>query len=612
MIGSSHRARGGASVRVADAASRASVRTSGAPVLIGGAVLLLGLSGCTSGGPRPVSWNARPDTDTISRLRIDPDGPREPAAVSIIAVPGERAFEPAAEGQDEGQGAVDGTAGESAPGAADSEADQTGSTANGPGSEGATSSDAAGSIEPPAATVQSNVPAIEFEDVLRSVESSFPLILAALEEIEIAEGQLLAAEGGFDLRAKADAQLGLQGFYENEFGKAILEQPTTVLGARVFGGYKFGFGDFPIWDGGDETNSQGQFGGGVIVPLLAGRDIDRRRLALWRARFERAQADPRVLEKRLEATRKAALSYWKWVATGQKLTIAQRLLDLAEARQSFIRDRVGIGELAEIAIDENQRLVVSRSATLVRLERSLQQAAIELSLYLRDDEGQPRLPRPEELPSELPVPRDPAGLIAVDDIDRALKIRPEIRELELEIEKIELEIEQAENDLLPTLDLGVAASQDIGDAVSDPDNKGPFELDVLVDFDLPLQRRVARGKVRALEAKLRKVERELQFTRERVVADVRAFEVELIQNFQQLDLTRQDAAYAGRLERGERDKFRIGDTDLLRVTIREQTTADAASKLVDAIAIHFLSLAEYRAALGVPYEEVRRALLGQP
>lgn len=537
--------------------------------LLGCSAALAILAGCTAGGPRPVSWSARPDGDSVARLRIDPAGAREPAPVSIIAVPGEGAFS---------------------------------TTAN-------------GGVERPGGSVSGPPPAdaspIEFEDVLRSVESSFPLILAALEEIEIAEGQLLAAEGGFDLRARADAQVGLEGFYENEFGKAILEQPTAVLGARVFGGYKFGLGDFPIWEGGEKTNDQGEFGAGVIVPLLAGRDIDGRRLALWRARVERAQADPRVLERRLEATRRAALAYWRWVATGQKLAIAQRLLDLAEARQAFIRDRVSIGELPEIATDENQRLVVSRSATVVGLERRLQQAAIELSLYLRDAEGRPRLPEAGELPRELPVPRDPAGLITDGDLDRALRVRPELRELELEVEKIELEIARAENDLLARLDLGVAATRDVGEAASDPDDKGPFELDVLVDFDLPLQRRAARGKVRALQAKLRQIERELQFARERIIADVRAHEVELVQNYRQLDLTRQDAAFAGRLERGERDKFRIGETDLLRVTIREQTTADAASQLVDAIAMHFLSLAEYRAALGVSYEEARSAPLGE-
>lgn len=520
-------------------------------------VAVVSLAACTSGGPRPVATMARPAVDTLERLRIDPLAPQEPPPLAVIAVP--------TAGPGEGDGAPDVSA--------------AGGGTAGPGP-------------------------LQFHDVLRSVERDFPLVLAALEEVEIAEGELLSAEGGFDLRAKADAQLGVQGFYENEVGKVVLEQPTAALGTRFFTGYKFGTGDFPVWEGGLKTQDQGEFAAGVIVPLLAGREIDARRLALYQARVQRAQAEPRILQKRLEATRKAALAYWKWVSAGQKLAIAERLLELAESRSDFVRINVEIGELEAIAVEDNQRLVVDREATVVLLTRTLEQAAIELSLYLRDAEGQPRLPSPVELPPSLPVPRDPSALIASDDFERALRLRPEVRDLELSIERLELERAKAENDLLPKLDLGVAASQDVGDPVSEPDDKGPFELDALVNFDLPLQRRAARGKLRSLDAKLRKTERELQFARDRVLADLRRFDVELRRNYERLDRVREGARYAGILEEAERNKFEIGESDLLRVNIREQQTAAAAAKLVDAIALHFLALAEYRASLGVPYDEV--------
>lgn len=451
---------------------------------------------------------------------------------------------------------------------------------------------------------ESAVP-IEFSDVLRSVESQFPLILAALEEIEIAAGSRLSAEGGFDTRVKADSFLGLDGFYENETGKILIEQPIEAGGATFFGGYKVGAGDFPIWEGGLKTNEGGEFSGGVRLPLLAGRAIDSRRLALWQSRLAEAQAEPIILEKRLAATRKAALSYWKWVATTQKLRIAERLLLLAQDRQAGILFRVEQGDLASIAADENRRLVVERESILISSTRDVQQAAIELSLYLRDESGQPRMPLLAEAPEALPKPFDPDSTIADGDMDRALLLRPEVRAIQIERQKLELDLAKAENDLLPKLNLGVAGSRDTGDAVSNPDDKGPFELDAFIDFDLPVQRRSAKGKVQVVESKLRKMDRELQFVQDRVIADVRDAEVALRQTWLIIGLAQENVRLAGVLEQAERLAFDEGESDLLRVNIRERRTASAASSLVDVTSEFFRSFVDYRASVGVPYDEVK-------
>lgn len=519
------------------------------------AMILPLAAGCSSSGPRPVAPYARPDGSMLERFGVAGFEPGTPA-VALIADP--KLVDPVL-----------------AAAGADSEAPD-----------------------------EIVVP-IEFSDVLRSVETQFPLILAALEEIEIAAGSRLSAEGGFDTRVKADSFLGLDGFYENETAKILIEQPIEAGGATFFGGYKVGAGDFPIWEGGLKTNEGGEFSGGVRLPLLAGRAIDARRLALWQSRLAESQADPIILEKRLAATRKAALTYWKWVATTQKLRIAERLLLLAQDRQAGVEQRVAAGDLPDIAVDENRRLLVERESILIRSTRDVQQSAIELSLYLRGEGGQPRMPRLAEAPEALPKPFDPAVTIADGDIDRALELRPEVRSMQIERQKLELDLAKAENDLLPTLNFSVAGSRDIGDEVSNPDDKGPFELDAIIDFDLPIQRRSAKGKVQVVESKLRKIDRELQFVRDRVVADVRDAEVALRQTWLIIGLTQETVRLLGVLEEAERLQFREGESDLLRVNIRERETASAASRLVDVTAEFFRSFVDYRASVGVPYDEVK-------
>lgn len=532
----------------------------------GAALLLLFVAatapGCIGGGPRPVPRVVRPDADTLDRLRVD-ETDREPAAVSLIAVP-----EPIS---------IDGAVPDVAP---------------------------AGDAAEPPADDESKPDPLTFEELLRAVEEQFPLILAAIEEFEIAAGELMSAQGQFDLRLRAGGAFAPKGFYRNEEGGVSLSQPLGVGGAEIFGGYKVGTGDFPIWEGDRQTNSDGEFSAGFRVPLLQGFTIDAQRLALWRARIRQAQAQPIVLERRLDTTRKAAISYWKWVAAGQKREIARRLLELAETREEALRLAVEVGQLPEIIITDNQRLIVERKSILVRAELELRQAAIQLSLFWRDEDGQPQVPGEELLPIDLPRPNDPALFIDPNDVDLALSQRPEVRLFELRVSDIDLEIEKARNDTLPELDVAVAGSQDYGDPSSDPDDKGDFELDAFVSLDVPLQRRVARGTVRSLTAERSQLQRLLQLTRDRVVADVQASGAVLSQNWEGLELTRETVRLAGVMEEAERFALRQGQSDLLRVNLRERDTAAAASNLVDNLAEHFRALAEYRASLGVPYDEV--------
>ena len=523
------------------------------PRSAGWVMILAATIGCVSDGPSSVGSAPQPESATLRRFRKTSNEPG-PSAVSLIAMPVRE------------------------------DRDASGVPIKVP----------VGATDP-----------LEFEEVLRSVENSFPLILAVLEEVEIAASRSTSALGGFDTRVKANSFLGLEGFYENETAKVLIEQPVEAWGATFFGGYKIGTGSFPVWDGGLKTREGGEFNAGVRLPLLAGRAIDQRRLRYWKARVAEAAAEPLILQKRLSVTRKAALAYWKWISASQKLRIAERLLGLAQDRQEGIALRVANGDLASIALQENRRLLVERESIVIRSTRQLQATAIELSLYYRDEDGQPQMPQPEEAPEALPRPLDPSANIAHDDVDRALRLRPEIRAIELQLQSLKLIRTKAENDFLPKFDVGVAGSKDVGGVVSDPDDKGPFEFDVFLTFDMPLQRRGARGKSREAQAKTRKLERELQFARDRVAADVRDAESALRQTWLRVALAEENVRLAGTLEEAERLEFRQGESDLLRVNLREQQTASAASTLVDVITEYFRFFAIYRASVGVPYNEVK-------
>ncbi len=439
---------------------------------------------------------------------------------------------------------------------------------------------------------------LDLEEVFESVGDHYPLLTAALEEQAVADGELTSKQGAFDFVVGADSKLKPLGFYQTYEGGAYFEQPTTLWGTEFFGGYRIGVGDFAIWDGGYRTNDGGEFRAGVKLPLFRDRSIDDRRAALRKAQIGAQAAQPIIRENLIEFTRSAAFSYWGWVSAGMRVDVARRLLDVAEERQSQLSRRVERGALPEIDLADNERLINDRRVLLINAERAFEQAGIGLSLFLRDADGEPQVPAAGRLPTGFPPEARPGPDQVNADIERAYQLQPLLQEFDLKVQKAEVELELAENRLLPSLDVAVGGSKDVGGASKFPDDKGPAVLEARVFFELPVQRREARGEVAAAEARLRQIKSKARFAREKITAEVQSAGAGLRAAYDQVGAARRNLELAGKLRKAEERKLMLGQSNLINVNIREVQAADAASTLIAAQADFFRASANYRAAVG--------------
>ena len=132
----------------------------------------------------------------------------------------------------------------------------------------------------------------------------------------IAQGELLQANGEFDLKLKADTLNMPQGFYENYRQSVGAEQPLFG-GGSVFGGYRLGTGNFPVWYGDRRTKLGGEFKAGVTIPLAQNRAIDDRRAGVWRNGWEVQSVEPEIQAQLIEFIQMGSIAYWNWVAAGQ-------------------------------------------------------------------------------------------------------------------------------------------------------------------------------------------------------------------------------------------------------------------------------------------------------
>ena len=437
--------------------------------------------------------------------------------------------------------------------------------------------------------------ALLLPEVLASVQTQYPPYLAALIEQDLANGRVRQAMGAFDLNLNAGGAMNLAGYYDGRTGYAMLEQPLPFWGGSVYGGYRLSSGFLPNYNK-DRTGGGGEGVLGFRLPLLRDGSIDRRRAALWQAQIDQELADPIILRQYLDFIRAAAISYYNWLASGQRLGLTEELFRSAKDRDRAIAEQVKRGASAPIVQIDNQRLVVSREIAVVLALRRLQAASIELSLFYRTkDKAEPIVVQRDRIPSAFPPhpPLDETQVTA--DLAKAAIFRPEIRRLELLVEKTVIDRRLAKNNLLPNIDLGIEAGQALGN--NRPRDIGQNEIEARIEFKLPLERREANGRVDVADAMLERLNNDKRFAHDRIVADVRDSYSALLATYDTLTMTRRNVELARQLEAAENERLKQGATDLLALQIRELATFDAQVLDVEAQAEYFRSQANYRAAI---------------
>ena len=444
-------------------------------------------------------------------------------------------------------------------------------------------------------TKSANKNILTLTNVISSALRNHPLMKATEEQIEQAKGELLSAQGAFDPAVKAETNGYLIGDYSGSYQNFGIDLPLQTWGSRIGAGYRRGGGSFPIYDNFYETNNSGEIQAGVEVPLLQNRDIDKRRATIEQAVLEKVIATNNIEQRRIELQKVTTMLYWDWIAAKKKKDIYQEILKIAEIRNNQIQERVKSGDLPEFDLVDNQRAVLQRKTQVLSMESLIRKADFELSLVYRDDEGNPinveSMNTPQELNNDIKIEIRDVNL----NISNALNDRPELKKILQQLKQNEIEQNLTKNQLLPKLDLQSVVSKDLGEGSSTRDEG---EIKTGIKFEVPLFMRTQRGKLEKLESKERELTAIKTFTEQRVSTDVQDALVAIEIAEKKLKIAKEEVKYAKTLEQGESTRFDLGDSNLIFINIREQATADAKTREIDAIVDLNKALGSFEAALG--------------
>jgi outer membrane protein TolC len=438
-------------------------------------------------------------------------------------------------------------------------------------------------------------------DVLDSVEKHYPLLQAIEQERAIAGGRLVSAMGNFDLNFVANGDSTAPATYDNFRGNVGLNQMLPVGGISVFGGYRNGYGDFPTYNLGQLTADGGEVRAGMIIPLTKDREIDRPRAGVQQARIDVQITEPIIERQRLDFKRAAARTYWSWIANGQRLRVAQEMVKLAVDRDSQLKARVEAGPAANIERIDNQQNIAFRNGLMVQSQRAFQQSSIDLSLFLRDEVGAPTIAGQDRLP-EFPLVQA-VDMSAFDTaLGNAMELRPEPRRLRLQREKAAVELNLARNQTRQSLNAVVSGSQDIGygtSSLSGPNGLDRSNLNASLVYQMPVQRREARGRVLQSEATLAQLEAQLRNAEDVIRAEIQDGFSALDRSYEFYQQAKIRVDLAQTVARAEREQLRLGRSDILRVTLREQAAFEAEILEISARQEYFRAKTDLLVAQGL-------------
>jgi outer membrane protein TolC len=425
---------------------------------------------------------------------------------------------------------------------------------------------------------ESTKPTLLVDKIIESSQKNYPQILNFYEKVAIKEGKILESQGFFDVKIKNQYQDKSRGFYDGKINDISLEKQNGFLGSKIYGGYRKSFGNFADYDGNNLTNDEGEYRIGGSFSLLRNRGIDSGRLDLITSQLELQESKIQLEKVKNEISRDAVKSYWNWVIAGYIYQTYENLYELAKKRDSQLKIRHQKGDIAQIILIENHRNVLNRRSLMQEAKNNFDNSVLALSMYYRKDSGEMLMAKIDEIPKiDFNLAKNLSTQLE-NDVDNGLKNRPELRILKIQNDQENNNLLQAKNLYQPKLDLQLEASKDLGDGTK---SRAQTNNQVKLDFELPLQQNVAKGKIASTSSKIKAIKYEEQFYRDKIRTEILQLHNSLKNVLQIYSNYLEELKLSQILEKAEKERFQNGHSDFFLINLREQEVATAKiNKLV--------------------------------
>ncbi|HMU44742.1 MAG TPA: TolC family protein [Chitinophagaceae bacterium] len=417
----------------------------------------------------------------------------------------------------------------------------------------------------------------EFFDIILKYH---PVAKQADINIEKAKADVIIAKGGFDpLITTNIAKKTFDGTEYYDHLQPELRIPTwygieLVAGAEYLSGNRIN----P-----EETQGRTSYAGAVI-PLVQNLFIDKRRATLQTAKVFRNLSE---VEKRSVLNNlllEAAVVYWNWAYQSAVYSVYRDAVTVNKKRLRLVRIAHEMGDRP--ALDTTEALTQLQNFQLLQNDAflALQNAALDMTLYLWDENNEPVALPVEAVPANEWISENISAfsIPLIDDL--LIRIRtnhPDLLQYPLKLEAFTIDRKLKFQQLLPKLDFKynqLGKGYNILNAKSGALFNNNFQFGV--GFAIPLRLSEGRGEFRKAKLKIAETKLEQGLKIREIENKVKSYFNELNNLVNQSVLAEKIYQNFRILQKGEELKFANGESSLFLVNSRENKTLDALQKLL--------------------------------
>jgi outer membrane protein TolC len=331
-------------------------------------------------------------------------------------------------------------------------------------------------------------------------------------------------------------------------------------------------------------------------PLLRNFGIAVNTAPIRQAQNAEQFAEQRLLQTILDAVLDVQRSYWELVFRIEDLGAKQESQKLAEDFLAENKIRVELGTLAPIELVQAETRVKTRQGDVIVAESAVREAEDRLKEVLNIPETLGtwlvRI-RPTDSPPFVPL----APISLDEQIDAALKNRPDIVQSQLDIASRQIDRDVARNQLLPQLDLqgavGVRAfGEKFDESLSNLGDAEGHEWAIGLRFQYPLGNRFARNELQRRTLELEQALVDQRNLKRTVVRQLRQAVRDIETAIKRVEVTRAATVLAQTQLEAEQEKFRLGlSTSFVVLDFQEDLTI-ARSEETRAVSDYNVALAQ--------------------
>ncbi len=343
----------------------------------------------------------------------------------------------------------------------------------------------------------------------------------------------------------------------------------------------YGFGSTGNYD-----SSGGQIGVSVTQPLLKNFWTDNNRLAISVAK-NRLKYSEQGLRQQLIATVTAVENaFYELIFARENLKVEQQALDLAQTQLDQDKQRVQVGTLAPLDVQQDEAQVAQSHANLIAAQFTLATDENTLKNLITDHYAQWHDVRIEPV-ATLAAARQ---LFDVQDSwTKGLTQRPDFTEAKLNVEQQGIQLKYYRNQLFPELDLVGSygyngAGQEFSDAFGQYSTANRPFYTYGAQLSIPLSNTKARNNLKAGKATEQQLLLQLKQLEQNVMVEIDNAVKQAQSAWESVDATKQARTYAAAALDAEQKKYAVGKSTTFTVLQLQNNLTAARSQEIRSLA----------------------------